>query len=102
MPVRFFCPHSRDGTYLPSDWAGWQGGFMWEPNLAAVVYCALVAAVFLGLWWHYDRRDQLRYDGERRKATFHCIRCDTLHAEAQATETCRCPRCGHENARLRF
>lgn len=75
---------------------------MWEPSLASVVYCLVVASVFLGLWWYYDLRDRRRFEGERRKSTFHCIRCDALYAAARGSETCRCPRCGHENVRLRF
>ncbi|TAL44133.1 MAG: hydrogenase nickel incorporation protein HypA, partial [Salinibacterium sp.] len=48
---------------------------------AAVIYCALVAVVFLALWLWYDRRDHARFEGQRRKTTFHCIRCDRLYAE---------------------
>jgi rRNA maturation endonuclease Nob1 len=75
---------------------------MFEPALASVVYCVVAAAVFLGLWVYYDRRDQRRFDGERRKPTFHCIRCDALYAGGRGAEACRCPRCGYENVRLRF
>ena len=69
---------------------------------AVVVYCALVAVVFLALWLWYDRRDHARFEGQRRKTTFHCIRCDRLYAEPGGRELCPCPRCGHENSRLRF
>jgi rRNA maturation endonuclease Nob1 len=75
---------------------------MFEFTTAAVIYCVLVAAVFLGLWLWYDRRDHRRFELERRKRTFHCIRCDTLYTAPTGTEVCRCPKCGHENARLRF
>ncbi len=75
---------------------------MLEFSTAAVVYCVLVAAVFLGLWLYYDRRDHLRFEAERRKTTFHCIRCDAIYAAAQGLQLCRCPKCGHENVRLRF
>lgn len=75
---------------------------MFEPPVAAAVYCLLLAAVFLGLWLVYDRRDHLRFEKERRKAAFHCIRCDRLYLGSTGAELCRCPSCGHENARLRF
>jgi hypothetical protein len=75
---------------------------MFEFPAVVVVYCVLVAALFLGLWLFYDRRDQVRYDRERRRTTFHCIRCDRLYTALEGSEQCKCPRCGHENARLRF
>jgi DNA-directed RNA polymerase subunit RPC12/RpoP len=75
---------------------------MFEFTTAAVIYCVLVAAVFLALWLWYDRRDHRRFELERRKRTFHCIRCDTLYTAPTGTEVCRCPKCGHENLRLRF
>lgn len=69
---------------------------------ATVVYCLLVAAVFLGLWRYYDRRDHARFEQERRHAAFHCVRCGHIHAVQGDHETAVCPRCGHENARLKF
>lgn len=75
---------------------------MFELSTSAVIYCALVAVVYLGLWFYYDRRDHLRFERERRKTTFHCIRCDALYTAPKATELARCPKCGHENARLKF
>ncbi len=75
---------------------------MLELPLAAVIYCTLVAGVFLGLWLYYDRRERDRFEGQRRKTTFHCIRCDQLYSAPAGTELCPCPRCGHENVRLKF
>lgn len=75
---------------------------MLEFSTAAVVFCVLVAAVFLGLWLYYDRRDHRRFEAERRKTTFHCIRCDAIYSAPEGTQLCRCPKCGHENVRLRF
>lgn len=75
---------------------------MFDFTTAVVVYCVLIAVVFLGLWFYYDRRDHERFEGERRKTTFHCIRCDNLYTAPGATELAKCPRCGHENSRLRF
>jgi hypothetical protein len=71
-------------------------------TLAAVIYCALVAAVFLGLWLYYDHRDHLSFERERRKTTFLCIRCDHLYTGPSGTELLACPRCHHENTRLKF
>jgi hypothetical protein len=75
---------------------------MFDFATATVVYCLLVAAAFLGLWFYYDRRDHRRFEIERRKTTFHCIRCDTLYSALGGFELCKCPKCGHENSRLRF
>ncbi len=69
---------------------------------AAAIYCALAGLAFVAMWLYYDRRDHACFEVERRKTTFHCIRCDRLYAARVGTELCACPRCGHENARLRF
>ena len=69
---------------------------------AAAVYCTFVGLTFLGLWLWYDRRDHRRFELERRKATFHCIRCDTLYVAPAGAPLGVCPKCGYENARLRF
>jgi len=75
---------------------------MFELPLAAAIYCVLVALVFLGLWLYYDGRDHRRFEGARRKSTFHCIRCDRIYTAPSGTELCPCPNCGHENAHLKF
>jgi len=79
-----------------------QSEIVFELTTAAVVYCVLVAGVFLGLWLYYDRRDHRRFELERRKTVFHCIRCDALYTAPSGAELCKCPKCGYENARLRF
>lgn len=73
-----------------------------ELTILVVAYCAAVGLVFLGLWLWYDRRDHQRFELERRKTTFHCIRCDALYTAPVGVELCACPKCGHENSRLRF
>ncbi|MEI6463177.1 MAG: hydrogenase nickel incorporation protein HypA [Verrucomicrobiota bacterium] len=75
---------------------------MFELTTAAVIYCVLVAVVFLGFWLYYDHRDHRAFELERRKGTFHCIRCDTLYSAPVGMETCACPQCAHANVRLRF
>lgn len=75
---------------------------MFEFTVATVIYCLLVAGLFLALWLFYDRRDHRRFEVERRKTTFHCIRCDALYVAPADTAICPCPRCGHKNTRLRF
>ncbi len=67
-----------------------------------IVYGLLVLGVIGFLWVYYDRRDRAFYDVERRKITFHCIRCDHLYTEKQGIETSACPKCGHQNVRLKF
>lgn len=74
---------------------------MFELTTAVVAYCGLVAALYLGLWLYYDRRDRARFEGVRRKHAFHCVRCNHLYA-ASVGHTSACPRCGYENERLRF
>lgn len=75
---------------------------MFDLPVAAVLYCAIIAIVFVGLWLWYDRRDHQRFEAERRRGAFHCIRCDRLYAAPAGTAVSPCPRCGHENARLKF
>ncbi|MSU22451.1 MAG: hydrogenase nickel incorporation protein HypA [Opitutus sp.] len=75
---------------------------MFDLTSATVLYCVVVAVTFVGLWLWYDRREHRRFERERRKTTFHCIRCDALYAAPAATELAKCPKCGHENVRLRF
>jgi hypothetical protein len=75
---------------------------MFPLPVAAVVYCSLVGVIFLGLWLYYDRRDHAQFEGERRRTTFLCLRCDRLYAAPAGPSLCRCPRRGHENSRLRF
>ncbi len=75
---------------------------MFELTTAAVIYCVVVGAVFLGLWLWYDRRDHENFELERRKTVFHCVRCDALYTARSGTELAKCPKCGHENGRLRF
>ena len=75
---------------------------MFDFNVATVVYFTLVGLFFLGIWLFFDRRDHRRFEQERRKAAFHCIRCDRLYSAPAGAELSPCPRCGHENARLRF
>jgi ribosomal protein L37AE/L43A len=75
---------------------------MFDFTTATIVYCLLVGGVFLGGWLYYDRRDHRRFERERRKTTFHCIRCDALYVGPTGTEIAKCPSCGHENARLKF
>lgn len=75
---------------------------MFDLPAASVIYCIIVAVTFLSLWLWYDRRDHRTFEQERRKVTFHCIRCDKLYTEVAGTEIAKCPHCGHENTRLKF
>ncbi len=69
---------------------------------ATVIYCFLVAGVFLGLWIYYDRRDHARFEAERRHVSFKCVKCGHLYAVQGVHPQSACPRCGQENDRLRF
>ena len=71
-------------------------------TLDVVLYGLLVLGMFGFLWTYYDRRDRAFYDAERRKITFHCIRCDHLYTEKAGTDTAPCPQCSHPNTRLKF
>jgi hypothetical protein len=75
---------------------------MFELTTAVVIFCALVGVLFLVLWQWYDRRDHRTFEQERRKTTFHCIRCDQLYTALVGTEVAPCPHCRHENTRLKF
>jgi len=71
-------------------------------TVGAVVYCLLVLVFFLGVWSYYDRRDHALFEAERRKLTFHCIRCGQLYTAKARRGTANCPQCGHTNTRLKF
>ncbi len=73
-----------------------------DSTLAVVLYGLPVVGLFAVLWAYYDRRDRAFYDAERRRITFHCIRCDHLYTEKEGTDTAPCPKCGHHNTRLKF
>lgn len=75
---------------------------MIDLTTAAVVYCLGLAAFFLGLWIYYDRRDHARFEAEKRKTIFHCVRCAHVYSTRGRMDAAVCPRCGHENGRLRF
>ena len=68
----------------------------------AVFYCAIVIGFYLVIWLYYDHRDHARYEAERRKTVFHCIRCDRLYTDKRGTDLSPCPRCHHPNSRLKF
>lgn len=71
-------------------------------SFGALIYTFSAFALVLGLWFYHDLRDRGFYDRERRKAIFHCIRCDRLYAAKAGTETCQCPACSFRNSRLRY
>lgn len=71
-------------------------------TLDILLYGLCVIGLFLALWFYYDRRDRALYDAGRRKISFHCVRCNYLYTEPAGTDTAPCPKCGHENVRLKF
>ena len=71
-------------------------------TLFAVLYGLPVLGLFGFLWLYYDRRDRTLYDAQRRKITFHCIRCDHLYTQPAGTDVAPCPKCTHPNTRLKF
>ncbi len=71
-------------------------------TFGAFVFCLVVVGVFFALWFYYDRRDHALYEVERRRFTFHCIRCDKLYTVKRGAEVAPCPRCGYQNTRLKF
>lgn len=71
-------------------------------TLSVVVYGLFVLGGFGLLWVYTDRRDRRLYEAQRRRISFHCIRCNHLYAATPGRETVACPRCQHENVRLKF
>lgn len=71
-------------------------------SIFALVYIALGAGGLFVLWIYTDFRDKQLYDSRRRKLVYHCIRCDHLYTGTGENERKRCPRCQHDNHRLRF
>jgi hypothetical protein len=71
-------------------------------TIDVLVYGLVLLGTFGFLWVYYDRRDREFYDRQRRKITFHCIRCDHLYTQPPGTETAPCPQCRHVNTRLKF
>jgi rubrerythrin len=71
-------------------------------QIASVIYCFLVAALFLGLWLYTPRRDHARFEGERRRTTFRCLRCNHLYVLRGEVEEGTCPKCSQSNSRLKF
>jgi len=74
------------------------------PNMVipVLLYGMLVLGMFAALWFYYDRRDRELYDAQRRKISFHCIRCNHLYTQKAGTDSAPCPKCGHANVRLKF
>lgn len=71
-------------------------------TLDIILYGTVVLGLFGFLWIYHGRRDRQFFELERRKITFHCIRCDHLYTEKPGVEIAPCNRCGHQNARLKF
>lgn len=71
-------------------------------TLDVLIYGSVLVGVFGFLWVYYDRRDRGLYEEQRRRITFHCIRCDHLYTGTTKAETITCPKCGHQNVRLKF
>ena len=73
------------------------------PLLTAVVVCCLLtAALFLGLWFYYDHRDNSLFERARRKTTFFCIHCGTIYTKRGQRDEFPCPKCARKNSRLKF
>lgn len=71
-------------------------------SIGALIYTVSAIVLIFSLWIYYDRRDRKLIDAKRRRVVFHCIRCDKLYSAPEGAEFCPCPRCRHENSRLRF
>jgi len=58
--------------------------------------------VIFGLWFYYDWRDGHRFDAQRFKVTYHCIKCGQIYTGPHMSEESDCPQCQFTNGRLRF
>jgi hypothetical protein len=104
-PVKWCPPEVRAerGLLVAAGPGGRWAAAMLDLNTGAILWCVLTGLLFAGLWLGYERRDRARWAALRRRATFHCTGCGHLHAAPLTEqETAACPRCGKENARLRF
>ncbi|MCC5804838.1 MAG: hydrogenase nickel incorporation protein HypA [Opitutales bacterium] len=73
-------------------------------SFEAFVVFFLVAGLLgvVALWLFYDLRDKSYYDRQRSLRAHHCVRCGALYANRSEAEVATCPKCGFENASLRF
>ena len=62
----------------------------------------LGAALVLGAWLWYDRREALLADPRRIRSAFACVRCGRTYSRPRRREEAPCPGCGMNNVRLRF
>ena len=59
-------------------------------------------SLILGLWAYYDWKQAHRYEAQRSKVIYHCIKCGRIYTGAHLSEETDCPECGFTNGRLRF
>ena len=58
--------------------------------------------LILGLWFYYDSKQAHRYESQRSKVIYHCIKCSQIYTGPYRSEESDCPQCGFKNGRLRF
>lgn len=68
----------------------------------ALIYLFSALGLISILWLYYDLRDKNLYEAERKKGIFYCVKCEHIYTGRHGSETACCPRCGFENARVRF
>lgn len=68
----------------------------------ALLYVGAGMALIFGFWFYYDIRDYRLYQEVRDRVTYHCIKCGRIYTAHREKEVSACPKCGFENARLKF
>jgi DNA-directed RNA polymerase subunit RPC12/RpoP len=72
------------------------------PDIVVAIIISVGLALVFGVWMQYDRADRLFRDHRRLRTVFHCVKCGTLYTRPRRRETGVCPKCGHNNIRLKF
>lgn len=70
-------------------------------ELFTLLYLLTGGLLIFGLWVFYEWRDRALYAPQRAVGAFHCVRCGALYT-GSTRKMVSCPRCGMENASLRF
>lgn len=72
------------------------------PDIVVAIILSFGLALVFAVWIRYDRVDARLSDHRRMRTVFHCVKCGTLYTRPRRREAGLCPKCGHNNIRLKF